>query len=175
MNIQTDQFTISNLDTTNPEALYQIISQNRSRLEDFFAGTVKFTKTLEDTTDYCKVIDSRVADKSYFPYIVSRNGLYIGLIDVKNIDWNIPKAELGYFIDSAFEGKGIISKAVAIVIDYITAEYKFKKLLCRVGSENLGSAKIAQKNGFELEGTIRLDYRKTDGQLVDLQYFGRVF
>jgi hypothetical protein len=31
------------------------------------------------------------------------------------------------------------------------------------------------KNGFELEGTVRNDCVTTDGQLVDLDYYGRVF
>ena len=31
------------------------------------------------------------------------------------------------------------------------------------------------KNGFELEGTIRRDYKTTKGEVVDLNYYGKVF
>jgi len=34
---------------------------------------------------------------------------------------------------------------------------------------------VALKNGFELEGIIRNDYRTTDNKVVDLNYYGRVF
>jgi RimJ/RimL family protein N-acetyltransferase len=34
---------------------------------------------------------------------------------------------------------------------------------------------VILKNGFELEGTIRNDYRTTKGEIVDLNYYGRVF
>jgi hypothetical protein len=46
------------------------------------------------------------------------------LVDVKNIDWNVPKAELDSFIDSNYEGLGITTKATVLVIDYLRAPLK---------------------------------------------------
>ena len=99
----------------------------------------------------------------------------IGLIDVKNIDWNVPKAELGAFVDKTHENKGVITKAAALVVDHLIDNYQFKKLLCRANDRNKGSISVILKNGFELEGTIRNDYRTTRGEIVDLNYYGRVF
>jgi len=177
MNIQFDTYAISSLDTSNPKAFFDIINNNRSRLEDFFAGTVSRTMTLKDTEDYCKVIEQRIVDKSYFPFSITEilTNSYVGFIDVKNIDWNIPKAELGYFIDSHYEGKRIVSKALGYVVDYLNATYNIRKLLCRVASQNAGSIAVALKNGFQLEGTIRCDYKTTKGEIVDLNYYGRIF
>ncbi len=176
MQIHFDTFTIVDFDTKMSLEFFNLIDSNRTRLEDFFAGTVSRTKTLEDTVNYCAIIERKVNDKSYFPYIITNkdNG-FIGLVDVKNIDWNVPKAEIGYFIASNYEGKGIISKAMGNVIEYLVDTYKFKKLLCRVGSKNQGSINVAIKNGFQLEGTIRNDYRTTKGEIVDLIYYGKVY
>ena len=176
MQIHFDTFTIVDFDTKMSLEFFNLIDSNRTRLEDFFAGTVSRTKTLEDTVNYCAIIERKVNDKSYFPYIITNkdNG-FIGLVDVKNIDWNVPKAEVGYFIASNYEGKGIISKAMGNVIEYLVDTYKFKKLLCRVGSKNQGSINVAIKNGFQLEGTIRNDYRTTKGEIVDLIYYGKVY
>ncbi|WP_298902835.1 GNAT family protein [uncultured Psychroserpens sp.] len=159
------------------EAFFNLIDNNRVRLEDFFAGTVSKTRTLDDTLVYCKEIETRIKSKTYFPYMIIdiNTNAFVGLVDVKNIDWNVPKAELGYFIDSKYSGKNITSKAVGIVIDYLTEIYKFRKLLCRVGSKNTGSIRVALNNNFDLEGTIRNDYRTTKGDIVDLNYYGRVF
>lgn len=170
-------FKITSFNTLQSESFFNLIETNRVRLEDFFAGTVARTKTLEDTNNYCKIIDQRVKERSYFPYIIStiESNEFIGLIDVKNIDWNVPKAEIGYFIDTNYEGQGIMSKALGFVIDYLIDKYQFKKLLCRANSKNSGSVKVALKNEFLLEGTIRNDYRTTKGEIVDLNYYGRVF
>jgi len=177
MNQSFENFKISLLSTNESRAFFNLIDSNRARLEDFFAGTVSKTKTLEDTNNYCKIIEQRIKDKSYFPFMITdvESDAFIGLVDVKNIDWNVPKAELGSFIDSKYEGQGITTKATTLVIDSLIKTYHFKKLLCRANSKNLGSISVILKNGFELEGTIRNDYRTTKGEIVDLNYYGRVF
>jgi ribosomal-protein-serine acetyltransferase len=177
MNIHFDKFYIADFDTRQSTPFFNLIDKNRIRLEDFFAGTVSKTKNLEDTITYCSVIEQRIKDKSYFPFVIisKAENKFIGLIDVKNIDWNVPKAEIGYFVDSNYEGKGIISKSLGYVIEYLVQTYQFKKLLCRVNSKNQGSINVAIKNKFQLEGTIRNDYRTTKNEIVDLNYYGRVF
>lgn len=177
MNQYFEDFKISLLSVNESVAFFNLIDSNRVRLEDFFAGTVSKTKTLEETINYCKIIEQKINDRSYFPFMITdiKTNAFIGLVDVKNIDWNVPKAELGSFIDSAFEGQGITTRATAIVVDYLIETYNFKKLLCRANSKNLGSISVILKNGFQLEGTIRNDYRTTKGEIVDLNYYGRIF
>ena len=127
--------------------------------------------------NYCVEIEQRIKTKTYFPYMITdaRTNKFVGLVDVKNIDWNVPKAELGSFIDTKYEHQGITSKATNLVLNHIVEEYKFIKILCRANSRNKGSIAVILKNGFELEGTIRNDYRTTKGEIVDLNYYGRVF
>ncbi|WP_034058111.1 GNAT family N-acetyltransferase [Lacinutrix jangbogonensis] len=175
--MQFDNYRINLLNASESEALFKLIDDNRPRLEDYFAGTVSKTKTLADTVLYCNAIEQRIAQKSYFPFMITdmKTNLFVALVDVKNIDWNVPKAELGSFIDIAYEGKGIVTKATGLVVNHIIETYKFKKLLCRANSRNIGSISVILKSGFELEGTIRNDYRTTKGEIVDLNYYGRVF
>ncbi|AUP81720.1 N-acetyltransferase [Flavivirga eckloniae] len=170
-------FKIAPLEINESEKFFNLIDTNRKRLEDFFAGTVSKTRTLHDTITYCHEIKQKEKDKSYFPFIIRdlQTDAFIGLIDIKNIDWNIPKAEIGYFIDAKYEGQGVISKALGLVIEYLSETYHFKKLLCRSNSRNIGSIAVAKKNGFTLEGTIKRDYKTTKGELVDLDYYGRIF
>jgi len=177
MNQNFECFKISLLKANQSKAFFNLINSNRAHLEDYFSGTVSKTKTLNDTINYCKLIEQRINDKSYFPFMISdkESKAFIGLVDVKNIDWNIPKAELGFFIDSEFKRKGITSKATALVINYLIKTYHFKKLLCRANSRNLGSISVILKNEFQLEGTIRNDYITSKGEIVDLNYYGRIF
>ncbi len=177
MTLTFKNFEIALLQPNDGESLFHLIDSNRARLEDFFAGTVSKTKTLKDTVNYCKEIQQRIEEKSYFPYMITdlNTNKFIGLVDVKNIDWNVPKAELGSFIDANYESQGIVTKASSLVVDFIVDEFKFIKLLCRANSRNKGSIAVILKNGFELEGTIRKDYRTTKGEIVDLNYYGRIF
>ncbi|NMH86109.1 GNAT family N-acetyltransferase [Flavivirga algicola] len=177
MDITFENFKITPLDTNEGEKFFKLIDNNRERLEDFFSGTISKTKTLHDTYAYCYDIRQLVLDRRYFPFIIKnlKTDMLIGLIDIKNIDWHIPKAEIGYFIDADYEGQGVISKSLGFVIEYLSKTYHFKKLLCRSNSRNIGSIAVAKKNGFTLEGTIKKDYKTTKGEVVDLDYYGRVF
>ncbi|MEL6812726.1 MAG: GNAT family protein [Bacteroidota bacterium] len=172
-----EEYSITLLREDQSDLFFDVIQANRSRLEDFFAGTLAHTKTRADAISYCKEIQERIKQKTYFPYVIthiSHPGI-VGLIDVKNIDWGIPKAELGAFIDVSFEGKGIITTHLKQLVEYIVSMHGFKKLLCRISPENYRSIKVAQSCGFQLEGTIRRDYRTTCGTVVDLNYYGRIF
>ena len=173
----TNHYSLKLLSTKHSEAFFNLIENNRMRLEDFFAGTVCKTTTLEDTRSYCEEIEEKIKNKTYFPYLIieTDSQKIVGFIDVKNIDWEIPKAELGAFIDHKFEGKGIITALGKLLVEQIVEEHKFKKLFCRAAPRNTRSLHVIERLGFQLEGTIRRDYRTTKGELVDLNYYGKLF
>jgi len=171
-----DHYKLRLVQPTDADAFFELIDHNRPRLEDFFAGTVARTRSLQDTRDYFKEIAGRIEARTYFPHILIdlATGRFIGFMDIKSIDWNIPKAEIGYFIDTDYEGRGISSKALAALIDFATNELQIRKLLIRTHPENLAARALAERNGFQQEGIIRNDYKTTKGELVDLVYYGLV-
>lgn len=155
---------------------FQLIENNRPRLEDFIAGIVSKTKNCNDTEIFIDEILEKNTNKSYFPYVVinTRNQEFVGYIDVKSIDWDIPKAEIGYFIDKKYTGKGITANALNLIIYHFFNELKFVKLLLRIHQDNTLSRRVADKCGFTIEGTIRKDYKKTNGEIVDFLYYGKI-
>lgn len=175
--MQFDHYIIRQLTMNDLDGYFELIDNNRKRLEDFFAGTVAITKTIAETKVHLEDIIAKAEKKNYFPFAVvdSLSGKIVASIQVKNIDWSIPKAELGYYIDAASEGKGIVSRATGIIINYCFKELKLAKLLIRTYEGNVSSIKVAEKNGFKLEGTIRQDYKTTSGKLVDLLYYGLLY
>ncbi|MBP6391722.1 MAG: GNAT family N-acetyltransferase [Flavobacteriales bacterium] len=158
------------------EHFFRLIDTNRPRLEDFFAGTVAVTQTLEETRTHVANMLAKAEARTYFAFALvdSRTGRMAGFVDIKSIDWKIPKAELGAFMDASYEGQGIASQALAAITYHGFHVLGFDKLLLRTHESNTGSRRVAEKNGYLLEGTIRKDYRTTKGEVVDLMYYGRV-
>lgn len=155
---------------------FELITRNRIRLEDFFAGTLAKNGSLEDTAIYVEEVLKKIENRTYFPFLITQNRLekLVGFIDIKSIDWNIPKGEIGFFIDKDYEGKGIMSTAVAEITKYCFNDLWFKKIFLRTHASNSRTRMIAEKNGFILEGKIRKDYRTTRGQVIDVLYYGIV-
>jgi len=165
-------YTIKLLSFSDSRKFFESMTNNKNRLEDFFAGTVKHTQTLESTINYCREIELRIEKKEYFPYLIFDKDTLIGFIDFKNIDWSVPKAEIGAFIDHNFEGKGIITQSFKYLLKEVVKKHEFKKLYCRISKDNIRSIKLALGCGFTLEGVMQRDYCTTDGKLIDLNYYG---
>lgn len=174
--IHFEHYTVRSLELNDLEAYFNLVEKNRKRLEDFFTGTVSRTKSIEDTKLFLTELSQKRESKLYFPYILIDNisNEFIAFIDLKNIDWSIPKAEIGCYTDENFAGKGITTKAMKLFIDYSFTNFKFKKIFLRTHHTNKAAQILANKCGFEIEGTIRMDYKTTSGEIVDLIYYGRL-
>jgi RimJ/RimL family protein N-acetyltransferase len=59
--------------------------------------------------------------------------------------------EIGYFIGEPFWGKGIATKAVSLLIPYITNQYDVVRIYAEVFEHNKASMRVLEKSGFYLE------------------------
>lgn len=171
-----DHFTIRLLAEEDSDAYFQLIERNRARLEGYFAGTISKTKTREDTLAFITENMQHIKDSTYFPYLIvdDSSNKIAGFIDLKNIDWKIPKSEMGCYMDVDYASKGIATKAFSLFCDFCFAEYHFKKLFLRTHESNTAARRLVEQCGFEIEGTIRRDYITTSGEIVDLIYYGKL-
>ena len=96
----------------------------------------------------------------------------VGLVNIKNIDATIKKCEIGYFISELCAGKGIVSKFTSEVVTFCFEELQINKVFLRVAPENIGSQKVAIKNGFLKEGVLREEYLGFQDVYEDVMYFG---
>ena len=82
--------------------------------------------------------------------------------------------ELSYQLyDDRFAGRGYTSEAVALLIDYLFASKRPDRIQLVIVPENAASRRIAEKCGFQLEGTVRRAFFN-DGRSQDLLLFSLV-
>ncbi len=176
MSIAPDQFHIRLMSADDADAYFELLDRNRKFLEEYFPVTVALTHSREDTINYITNSLYKIERKEFYPFLIlaKKENTIIGSIFVKSIEWNIPKAELAYFIDHQMAGNGIITAALSQVITYCFHELLIRKLLIKTHETNFRSRRVAEKNGFQVEGTIRYDHKTTDGRLLDMLYYGLV-
>ncbi len=151
---------------------FELINSNRARLKKYFPNTTKEIKTLEDSKKHLVESDkSRNAQEKYSFGIYMEEKL-IGYINVKNIDIETSKCELGYFISEKHEGKGIMTEQIRNIIKYCFETLGLLKIFLRIGEENIGSKVIAEKTGFEKEGVLRKEFKLDNGDFIDIEYYG---
>lgn len=167
-------YTIDIIDAKDYKAYFQLVDDNRSRLAKYFPGTISEIQSIDDAKSQLRQSEAWRKDKLKYLFGIYASESIIGYIDIKNIDWKICKCELGYFVDAAYEGKGIMSKYISTVIDYCFSELGILKIFLRIASENKGSIRLAEKNGFVREGILRNEFRMQSGELIDVEYFGLI-
>lgn len=74
--------------------------------------------------------------------------------------------EIGYFVGEPFWGKGIATKAVALMLAYTEQQFDVVRIFAEVFEHNKASMSILRKNGFSLE-SIRSKAVIKDGVIMD--------
>jgi ribosomal-protein-alanine N-acetyltransferase len=83
------------------------------------------------------------------------------------------RAELGYWLAKPFWNQGIMSEAVKKVVEYGFREFGLLRITANVFHFNIGSARVLEKAGFQLEGVLRKHYEK-DGKIFDGKLYAMV-
>lgn len=101
------------------------------------------------------------------------DGHIVGNISVeKKEDVYRKDAEIGYFLDTAAWSKGIMTEAVREICEIAFARLDIVRITGLVYKPNIASRKVLEKNGFELEGTMRNAVFKNE-ELLDLCLYGK--
>lgn len=95
----------------------------------------------------------------------------IGQIEVFDIE-NDRFGMVGYRIAPWMWNTGICTEAMKSVVDFIFSETNLDRLQGNADVRNIGSNKVLQKSGFQLEGTIR--HGKMVSQYCDYNIWGMI-
>lgn len=102
-------------------------------------------------------------------FAIVQNGVLVGNIGcTPQTDIYRKTMEVGYFIGQTHWGKGIATKAVEIIIDYVWKNFDVVRIEARTLAYNHASMRVLQKNGFTLEVTRKNGAFKNN-ELVDEQ------
>ena len=92
----------------------------------------------------------------------------IGQVQVKNVVWNVPAAELSYSIDGAFLRQGYATEAIQAVLGAAFKALGFQRIYLRIIVTNADSLVLADKLGVKHEGLHRSEFRCGFGELHDV-------
>jgi len=82
-------------------------------------------------------------------------------------------AELGYWLGEEYWGRGIVTACVRAMTAYAFATFDLAHIIAGIFEPNIGSRRVLEKAGFELEGRLRMHVTK-DGVTSDDLVFGLV-
>jgi ribosomal-protein-alanine N-acetyltransferase len=101
------------------------------------------------------------------PWVVLYDGEFVGQLTVGSIMWGSARSgQVGYWIDEAVAGRGIIPTALAMAIDHCFFVVGLHRIEASIRPENMASRRVVEKLGFREEG-LRHRYLHIDGAWRD--------
>jgi ribosomal-protein-serine acetyltransferase len=79
-------------------------------------------------------------------------------------------AEIGYWIDAGFEGRGLVTRTVGALLDHGFGPMGLRRVVIRTMVENVRSRAVARRLGFTEEGVIRDAVAFPDGRRDEVVY-----
>lgn len=95
---------------------------------------------------------------------LKETGEFVGSTGLHRINWSIPKFEIGYWLNTKFEGNGYMMEAVNRLTRFAFEELGANRVEIRCDEENGKSRAIPVKIGYELEGILKSDSLSGDGK-----------
>jgi RimJ/RimL family protein N-acetyltransferase len=134
-------------------------------------GTLySWVESLEDVAKH--ITNEPKENFSEITYLILKDNTAIGSFHVHTISYSDYKAEVGYGIEKAEEGKGFVSEAMQLVLSEMK-RLGFNKAVISCDKENTRSAKVAERNGFKKEGLLIQDCVE-NGHFRDSLIFGQI-
>jgi RimJ/RimL family protein N-acetyltransferase len=173
--LKTDRLLLRCYRTEDSVGILNLVNGNTDRLIREFAQIASL-RTLEDAASFVFEKREQWNARNTFCYGIWRNGQadQMGQIQVKNISWEIPAAELGYFIGEPWQRCGYATETIREVLRVAFRELAFERVFVRILQENRESLSLAQKVGFRSEGLHRRAYRCGLGELHDVHYLALI-
>jgi ribosomal-protein-alanine N-acetyltransferase len=114
-------------------------------------------KTVDDAVDLIKVINDLLSSNNGITWCISlkNNQRFIGSIGFWRIEKENYRAEIGYLLNPAYQGAGLMQEAIDAVIPYGFDAMNLHSIQANVSSGNAPSIKLLEKNNFVREGYFK--------------------
>lgn len=133
--------------------LFDLVDQNRTRLREWLPWLDK-TKELKDTIAFIQFSHESEKSDGTMTMTIRLQGRLVGLVSFHRIDRTTSSTSMGYWISQDAEGRGVMKRSVAALIDYGFTQLNLLEISIKCASKNIRSAAIPERLGFKFKEII---------------------
>ncbi|RKR14666.1 ribosomal-protein-alanine N-acetyltransferase [Maribacter vaceletii] len=175
MVLNFDAYYLEPIHEKHAWGLCDFVTSNADRLKRYFPLTLAANLTPELATIFTHKKVKEFHTKEEFLFIIRSNSEknILGMVYLKELNWETKQGELAYCIGYTEEGKGIASKAVQNITDWTFKEHSLKTLQIIVHKTNVASIKVAQKCNFTWQKTLPKEHTPPNENPLDMELYER--
>jgi ribosomal-protein-serine acetyltransferase len=167
-----EQIELRMLEPHHSSELFSLADRNRKHLVTWLPWLRK-THRVEDTERFIRSTLEQYAAGDGFHAGIWHEEELCGAIGLHRIDWTNRNVSLGYWIAEPKQGRGIMTKATAAVVEHCFRDLGLHRVEIRCGAENYRSQAIPERLGFHREGVVR-GAQLIGERWIDLVVYGRL-
>jgi [ribosomal protein S5]-alanine N-acetyltransferase len=176
MKLLGDRIYVRFLEIDDAKEMYDLQIRNREFFQAFAKQRDEEFYTIDrQLANIKKSIEKRTLDQQYsFGIFLKGTDELIGTIELTEVlRGALQSCFVGYFLDKKQNGKGYMTEAVRLVMDYALNELKLHRIEAGVMPHNISSIRVLEKDGFQKEGIARKNVR-INGKWEDHQVLAYV-
>jgi ribosomal-protein-serine acetyltransferase len=148
--------------------LHALIERNRAQLAKWIQWAQG--QTQEQTLAFIRRARTKESEGSGLERAIVADGRIVGVAGFPTIDRADRSAAIGYWLDEAHQGRGVMTSAVAALVSHAFENRQLNRLEIRADVENTPIRAVAERLGFRYEGTLRQAYRVGERYSDDAVY-----
>lgn len=134
--------------------LFELTDANRAHLRPWLIWADR-TNSPSDSASFIRGGLYQFSDGNGFQAGIWYRGQLSGAVGLHYLDRTNRRTEIGYWLGAAYEGKGIMTRTVRGLVDFVFGELGFNRVEIRCARTNNRSRAVAERLGFKLDGTLR--------------------
>ncbi len=171
LRLRIDEATeLRTLEERDTNVFYRLIERNRAHLRQWLPW-LDSTLTAEDERAFIRLAYNQYIENKAVTCGIWYHKQAAGTISYHPIDWINRKVEIGYWLGAEFQGRGLMTKSCAKMVEYAFSALHLNKVEVRCATGNTRSCAIPQRLNFKHEGIIRQAEWLYD-HFVDLNFYG---
>ena len=152
------------------DAVFAVADRNRAYLREWLPW-VDRTRSAADIRDFIAGALEQWEAGLGPNAAICLDGDIVGAVGAHRFDLANSNGSIGYWIDAAQQGKGIITRCAASLIDYLFDAAGLHRVTIQCGTGNHKSCAIPARLGFAREGVLR-EAEWVNDRWVDLVVWG---
>lgn len=164
---ESDRLIIRAPKVEDAQVIWASVHASAKALKQWMPWAQTLPRIEETTENLRQAVADFITRKDLRLHIfLKETGEFIGASGFHRINWNIPKVEIGYWLDSRYEGKGYMTEAAECLTEFAFNELKARRVEIRCDTDNVRSRAVAERLKFNLEGILHNESMSPDGKHV---------
>jgi ribosomal-protein-alanine N-acetyltransferase len=152
--LETERLSLRRISLDDANNVYREILGNKGRLHFL---DWNYAADINEAKIYIENIINSYSKETYFFWLIEEKvkQKFVGCIFVCNSDISKRIAEIEYVASDKTQGHGYMTEALYKIIDFLIKEVGYYRIEGVCNIENKASARVMEKAGMVLEGTLR--------------------